>query len=89
MAEKGIEIEIQKELYYNMMNVAATLNKQEQVKSIQKDIIKTIFPDIKTGDETLMDVAKKLIPDSGEKLRIKADTKMTIKDENPLNKFRR
>jgi len=89
MAEKGIETELTKELYYNMMNVAAILDKKEQVKNIQKDIIKTIFPDLKSGDDTLMEVAKHLIPDSGEKIRVKADIKTTIKDENPLNKLRR
>lgn len=87
LAEKGIDLELTKELFYNSMLSYAALNNSEKVENIRKDLLKVLFPDVKSSDEKLMQEVKQFIPDDGRKFRVSADTKTTIKDENPLARF--
>jgi len=89
LAEKGIDLELNKELYYNMMLTYGSLRKDEAVEDLRKNLMKMLFPDIKSNDENLMEKAKQLIPDSGEKFRVRADVGHVIKDENPLARFKK
>ena len=85
-----MDIEITKELYYNIMQSQAALGKGERVQEIQKDMLKILFPDIKSGDQTLIEQATaQLTKDPGQKMRVRTSPNSAIKDENPLKKFNR
>ena len=83
-----MKIELEKELIYNSMLAHASTNDKALVKELEESVTKLIYPDYKTSDERLREKAKDTFKNgSSLKMRIKANTKTTIKDSNPLAKF--
>ena len=86
--EKGIEIELDKELLYNNMLAAASLGKDGLVEEYKTDVIKLIHPEYKSPEERVKSKATEMFSkDKNLKMRIKADRKTVIKTSNPLEQF--
>lgn len=70
-----------------MLGYASSGNKK-LAEELKDSVTKLIYPDYKSSDEKLEEKAKYIFKKgSNLKMRVKANTKTTIKDVNPLAKF--
>jgi hypothetical protein len=86
MKERGIQIEIHKELMYNVMQANASIGNKAEAESTRKDIVKFLFPEIKNEEEELMEKAAKVLGKYGDKLRITTEAGKKL---DPLEANRR
>lgn len=78
MKEEGIKLELEKEIMFNLLQAHASLNRGSEVEEVKKEVIKTIYPDMKNKDEELMEQAKQTLDKYGDKLRVTLDTKKKL-----------
>lgn len=83
-ADLGMIIELEKEFMYSKLQYALVKGNDKAYEENQKELIKLIFPHIKSIDEELMQKSKSQINVVPKKLRIKT-TGDAIKSENPMN----
>lgn len=81
--EKGIELEIIKEMLYNNMQGYLAAKDFDTYNTTKKELAKLLFPDVETAEEKLMKTAKKVFTDKSTTLKIGKTTQQAV----DLNKF--
>lgn len=81
--EKGIDIEIMKEMLYSNMQGYLASKDFDTYNSTKKELTKLLFPDVESPEDKLMKTAKNVFKDKSTTLKVGKTTQKAI----DLNRF--